>query len=494
MTASAFIVSEETSAIGHWRAYGLAVLPLALLGVMPVWSCLALCMVYALGVRHAQWAQLRLTLTLLLTALTAVVSVPEARQGGLASLVVLAVSYIVWTLSGVALNLGAQTLQDGQRRGLWPVLLAGLLAPQPLLLLALAGGLAARPGPDDRRTDRVRDSRVWSWGLAALVAGVLVATTLPQADSSWLTSRMAGNGATPGAGTLQSPGRTEAASRSPTTSAEQGITLPLQLQIEASGLLTPMTFLGVAGVCLLLGLATLLRLNVGGSGERRHPAEVLMALTLVLTAVVWLAVAALLNSGGGGGMGSGAADIFERLGRLTDTLARAPATRSVDLTPLLQLQLWLALAFTVALIVAVFARLRRGIATAGLRGPVPPDERAGVAANEKHQALHRVRVAYRDAEAALAESGRGRGPSETPASYASRIGGRDPVLAGALTILTGAYAPVRYGGRVTDEDADQADSALAELKRALNTLPPLDPDDVHGPSIDSDSSPSKESS
>ncbi|MFD1730702.1 hypothetical protein ACFSC4_05875 [Deinococcus malanensis] len=81
MTAGAFSTTEETSAIRHWRAYGLALLPLALLGIMPVWTCLALCLVYALGVRSPMWAQLRLMLTLLLTAITAIAGFPVALQG-----------------------------------------------------------------------------------------------------------------------------------------------------------------------------------------------------------------------------------------------------------------------------------------------------------------------------------------------------------------------------------------------------------------------------
>ncbi|WP_162485423.1 DUF4129 domain-containing protein [Deinococcus deserti] len=474
---------EETSAIKHWRAYGLALLPLALLGIMPVWSCLTLCVVYALGVRSPVWATLRLTLTLLVTAVTAIVSVPAAFQSGLASLVVLAVSYIVWTLAGVFLNLGAQTLQEGARRGIWPVLAAGLVAPQPLLLLALVGGLAARPGPDDRRSDRVLDRRVWSWTLAVLVAGVLISALLPQANSSWLTSRMAGNETVRSPDTLGGPRQTAEPVHSGNRSAgtEGVITKPLEVQIDASRLLTPLTFLLVAGALLLPGLALLLRLTLRGSGQRRHPAEVLIAMTLILTGVVWLVVAALLNSGGSSAMGMDGMNLIEKLMRMPDALTPATATRSLELTPLVQLQIWLALALTTLLLVALFHRLRRGFALPAPHNSAVTDPGTVPATSVQQEALHRVRIAYRNAEAALTASGRGRSPAETPAGYAARLGARDPVLADALTTLASAYGPVRYGGRVTDDNADQAEAAVAELTRALSTLPQLGPDDLTDP-------------
>ncbi|GGK15408.1 hypothetical protein GCM10008955_06030 [Deinococcus malanensis] len=480
MTAGAFSTTEETSAIRHWRAYGLALLPLALLGIMPVWTCLALCLVYALGVRSPMWAQLRLMLTLLLTAITAIAGFPVALQGGLATLVVLAVSYIISTLAGVALNLGAQTLQDGGRRGLWPVLVTGLLAPQPLLLLALAGGLAARPGPDDRRPDRVQDRRVWSWGVAALVAGLLVATALPQANSSWLTSRLAGNPGAAGSDAPQGRPQTTApdASGAASSAIEDVAEKPFELRLETSRLLTPLTFLSFAGALLALGLALLLRPTLRGSGQRRHPAEVLMALSLLLTGAVWLVVAVLLNPGGDA-TGAGGMDVFEKLGRMADSMSRATPARSLDLTRVMQFQLWLALAFTALLLVAVVARLRRGFGTVGSQSkPFPDDDAGATMPAAQQEALHRVRIAYRQAEEALSFSGRGRGPAETPAGYAARLGARDPVMAGALTTLASAYEPVRYGGRVTEEDADQAEAAVAELTRALSTLPQLGPDDL----------------
>ncbi|WP_415831266.1 DUF4129 domain-containing protein, partial [Deinococcus frigens] len=96
--------------------------------------------------------------------------------------------------------------------------------------------------------------------------------------------------------------------------------------------------------------------------------------------------------------------------------------------------------------------------------------------------LHRVRLAYRQAEEALRQHGRGRMAAETPAGYAARLSSFDAVLAGPLDTLTRAYAPVRYGGRVTDEDAEQAEAAARELAAVLPDLPP-----PQGPADDSTS-------
>ncbi|WP_189012149.1 DUF4129 domain-containing protein [Deinococcus malanensis] len=202
-------------------------------------------------------------------------------------------------------------------------------------------------------------------------------------------------------------------------------------------------------------------------------------MSLLLTGVVWLVVAVLINGGGGDATGAGGMDIFEKLGRMADSMSRATPARSLDLTRMMQFQLWLALALSVVLLAAIFNRLRRGFSLAGQGRTADLAPNAGTAVPAPQQeALHRVRIAYRQAEEALSFSGRGRGPAETPAGYAARLGARDPVMAGALTTLASAYEPVRYGGRVTEEDADQAEAAVAELTRALSTLPQLGPDDL----------------
>ncbi|MXV19821.1 hypothetical protein, partial [Deinococcus xianganensis] len=122
-------------------AYGLALLPLGLAGLLPLWGAALLCGLFALGVRFPVWAQARVLGTQLIIGLSVAAQVPAAlaqpRQ-----LLVLAGTYLLLSLSGFALGAGAHALEDGRRRGLL-ALLPGLLAPQPGLILALAGGALA---------------------------------------------------------------------------------------------------------------------------------------------------------------------------------------------------------------------------------------------------------------------------------------------------------------------------------------------------------------
>lgn len=77
--------------------------------------------------------------------------------------------------------------------------------------------------------------------------------------------------------------------------------------------------------------------------------------------------------------------------------------------------------------------------------------------------LHRVRLAYRAALEALEERGLGRFPAETPAEFAHRIPQFLPAAALPLGSLTAAYAPVRYGGRVSEAEAEQAEADAAQI-------------------------------
>ncbi|MFC4637204.1 DUF4129 domain-containing protein [Deinococcus hohokamensis] len=473
MTALAAGATSDTAGVAHWRAYGLALLPLALLGLLPAWSCAALCVVYALGVRSARWAEARLMTTLVVTALSFILSVRASAHVGLGTLVVLATSYLIWTVAGVALNWGAMQVEDGQRRGLLPALVVGLLAPQPLLLLALAGGLAARPGPDDRRSDRVQQRRMWPWVGTVLMVLLLGAALLPRPVAPWLTASQTAGPQAP------SQDRAAPSEDSDRRSEPDGAALskPFQLEVDTRRLAAPLAALGVAVTLLLLALAVLTRPTLRGAGRRvpLRPIDVLMAAALLLTGSVWVVVAILLNSGGrgdasGAAAAAGAATV---IAKWTAQLMNAPTTRGVDLTRTLQALIWLAVPVTVALMVLAVMRLRLPL---GLRpdAPAAPEDVDRVDPSPEG-ALHRVRRAYREAESALTGTGRGRSPAETPAGYAQRLGMREPQLAAALDTLAHAYEPVRYGGRVSDDAAEQAEAAVRTLREVLPTLPRLEP-------------------
>lgn len=287
--------------------------------------------------------------TMIVTALSLILSARTASHAGMGALVVQATGYLIWTLAGVALNWGATHLEEGQRRGLVPVLALGLLAPQPLLPLALAGGLAARPGSDDRRSDRVPQGQMWLWLGAALCALVLGAALLPRPVAPWLTGTpVVSQSAPPRAaapGQTGSPSGGDPASSAPVK--------PFQLQVETARLAAPLAALGVAVVLLLLALAMLVRPSLKGAGRRRpplRPIDFLITAALLLTGSVWMVVAALLNSGGqGNGSGGAAGSAANVFASWVDQLVNAPATRTVDLTRTFQGLIWLGLVFTVAL-------------------------------------------------------------------------------------------------------------------------------------------------
>lgn len=92
-------------------------------------------------------------------------------------------------------------------------------------------------------------------------------------------------------------------------------------------------------------------------------------------------------------------------------------------------------------------------------------EGAATSAPDPPEALHRVRLAYRTVLASLTAAGLGRGEAETPAEHAARAALELPVLARPLGTLVAAYAPVRYGGHVSDEEADAAEQAAQEVAR-----------------------------
>ncbi|MFC4425810.1 DUF4129 domain-containing protein [Deinococcus navajonensis] len=468
-------VRPDTPGVPSWRAYGLALLPLALLGILPPWSCLALCLAYGVGVWSSRWAEVRLMFTLIVTALTMMSIAAGATRHGLGALVTLATSYIIWTAAGVALNWGAMQVEEGQRRGLIPVLVMGLLAPQPLLLLALAGGLLARPGPDDRRSDRVGQARMWPWIGAVVALSLLCAALLPRPVAAWLTHTPEAIQQTAAPGTRTDPTGEERDGTDPDSGA---LTKPFQLEVNTSRLATPLAALGVAAALLLLTLAVLIRPTLKGALRRRAmpgPIDLLIAVALVLTGGMWVVVAMLLNGGGQGDTSGHAAarGANQVLANWLDRLMNAPASRSVDLTRLLQSLLWVGSLLAIVLTVVAIMRLR-GPDPEPATEPAPPEGTDG-AASQPDAPLHRVRRAYREAEAALTDTGRGRGPDETPGAYARRLGAGEPPLASALTILSAAYEPVRYGGRVSEDDAEQAEAAVQTLLAVLPTLPRMEP-------------------
>jgi len=232
----------------------------------------------------------------------------------------------------------------------------------------------------------------------------------------------------------------------------------------------PAELLAVAGILVVLALFLLLRILPARRGRPATLVEWLMGAGLLLTLVLALVLAFGSSTAGSGGDSTplqGAESPAAGSG------VQAPTAQERRLTSFLNLVLWGALLFYVVLFAAlvwmalVLRETRRREAQAALPGPVGVLDEAA--------ALHRVRVAYRNTETALTGVGRGRAAHETPQSYAARLAAELPLLAAPLSLLARVYAPVRYGGSVSNADADAAEAAEQEIRAELPTLPPIAP-------------------
>ncbi|WP_418514419.1 DUF4129 domain-containing protein [Deinococcus sp. RM] len=445
-------------------AYGLALLPLGLAGLLPLWGAALLCGVFALGVRFPVWAQARVLGTQLIVGLSVAAQVPAAlaqpRQ-----LLVLAGTYLLLSLSGFALGAGAHALEDGRRRGLL-ALLPGLLAPQPGLILALAGGALARPARDARHAAQTAPGW-WTWVAGAAVVAALLGTLLPMPRPD-----IAGAFTPPPTSAV----RPDTAQQTPAPAVPTAPLRPgtgtswLGVQLDVGvPLLPPELALG-AGLLGLLAAAGVPQLR-RRAGRRPHPSEVLMVAGLVLTGLLWVVSAILLNLGGRppGPADSAAAPPPDEAARMAEA-ANGPAAQIIGVTWLAPLAQLLALAALLIVAAVLLVNRRRAAATV----TATPEHDDLPTTSAVPAPLHRVRAAYREALAALSDAGLGRAAHETPSGYAARLGARHPALADPLGTLTALYEPVRYGGQLTDEQAGQAEQAARAVLQIIPTLPPED--------------------
>ncbi|WP_022799681.1 DUF4129 domain-containing protein [Deinococcus ficus] len=479
------------------RRYALALLPLALLGLLPAWIVALLCGLYALGVRNPTWEQARLLGSLLIAGAVPLLALRSADFSDAGGIALIVGRYVLTSLGVIVLHWSAHELGEGKARGLWPVLALGLIAPQPGLLLALAGGQLARPGLDGRRGENTPWSpRVWTSLLAAGAAVLALILVLPRAplNPAGLFTPQAATTTQGGMPAAPAPAQPDPAAGDPElTDGERPIEFRVngadaRLPIELGGSLFMLAF--ILGMIALWRGKTLRR-----RGQRPGAAELVMAAGLLLTAVLWFAVAVYLGATTGHGSATGPPrtlpEVFQKA---TDTFLSARAGRQLDVTPVAVTLAWLLVAVTLLLVLALVAYLlfvraereevgRR--ATEAVPAPAPDSPPAP---------RHRVRLAYTQAEGLLAGTGRSRELTESPAAFARRLSALDPDLRPALDVLTRAYLPVRYGGHLTEEDADAAEAAVQDLRRLLPTLParvltPPEPADSRSPFIPPEATP-----
>ncbi|RTR30954.1 DUF4129 domain-containing protein [Deinococcus radiophilus] len=93
-----------------------------------------------------------------------------------------------------------------------------------------------------------------------------------------------------------------------------------------------------------------------------------------------------------------------------------------------------------------------------------------------HDHLHRVRAAYARTEAHLSAQGLTRQDAETPTEYLHRAAQQWPNLSAPLATLGAAYGPVRYGGGVSEGQADQAEQSATLILQGTPAEDPVSSD------------------
>lgn len=467
------------------RRFGLAALPLALAGLLPWWCVLLLCALFAASAVSEAWRDGRLLLSVLVVGAAVVPGVLEAIRSGAAGwnlFLVLQNTYFVGLFGTLLLHWAASALAGGNRLGLLVTAGVGLIAPQPWLVLALAGGALSREGADDRlifagkrsQEEELDARRYAAWVAAALAFLVVFTFVLPR--STLTTPAPASIG--PSRGTP--PQGPEGTASTPPAPSE-----PLEKRLPETGLslgvnrhvpTPPLELSLLMGAMMVLTLAY--RLLSFRGRERRRPSllEWLMAAALLLNFGLFIFMAQTpgwgvppLPPAAGDGLRSG-----DQPGVKGPEVVRRTVPFMMDAMNLL---VWLSLAFQAVLLVVMVAwvlqaRKKKAAALSAAEGKpdVVPGDQARVSG-------HRVRLAYRAAQEALSAHGWSRLDSETPARYAARLSGARREFAPSLTLLTALYEPVRYGGRVTEQDADQAEGAARELTHLAALHPFIEPDE-----------------
>lgn len=467
------------------RRFGPAALPLALAGLLPWWCVLLLCVLFGASAVSPRWREARLLLGVAVVGvaiLPGLVEVMQRGRLGVSLFLALQERYFLGLVAVVLLHWGASLLAEGSRKGLLVVAGVGLLAPGPWLVLALALGALSRAGADDRTgflpespAQEAPQTRYVGWLAGALAFLLAFALVLPRsAPGGELAPRTAETGTLSTVPGAELPGTPAPRGELPQEAPQPGLSL-------GSGTLVPtppLELVLVMGALLMLVLAYRM-LTLPGSGWRRFSLlDWVLAGALLLNMGFVLMMTLTPETQGvfppPSGVGTGAApaqsegNIPERARQVVPFLMEA-----------MNLLVWLVLAFQAALLVAMAAwlwqkRQAQGEVLAAELDPaaVGPTEVPGFTG-------HRVRVAYRAALDALERHGWGRLDGETPARFAARLSGAQRAFAPPLTLLTSLYEPVRYGGRVTEEEAAEAEQAMRELAELAALYPFIESEEEH---------------
>lgn len=421
----------------------------------------------------------RVPLLLLAAGLTALPLLLKVNTEGYPALLAYAALFLPVVLTAAVLHIGLNFLEVGRASGaawLALLLLPGVLglAPSPVFglpvglgvgFLALLLAALGSSGPEERPTRRLAGTGRAVWNVAllgSLLAGTLVLGVLALPSPSREVFSPEGGPAAEQTG--EAPGSAEFPED---RAQEAGPTIPgaSRFSRSAGGEQLPgadLIFLG-GGLFLLAAALGLWRLRSGRAGPitaRVHWWEIAAVAGMILLAVL-LMVYGLSARSSGALPGAGGSDTPGSVapGELVVTDEKPPGWLAPFAHGFNLIAFAAVLLCSIALVILAW-RLRRSTDEEGGDGEEGDD---GSTSAAQPEALHRVRLAYRAALASLAGAGLGRGQAETPAEHASRVTRELPTLAAPLGALVAAYAPVRYGGRVTDEDADIAEQAAREV-------------------------------
>ncbi|MDL2343925.1 DUF4129 domain-containing protein [Deinococcus sp. MIMF12] len=494
------------------RSWLLLAAPFVAASWLPWWGVLAFFLVLLL-IRFDQAAEVvRVPLLLLAAGVTLIPllgRVANPDESFVAALLAYGALFLPVVVTALLMHFALGMLEVGRSAGIaWLalLLLPGILglAPSPVFglpaglglgLLALLLCALGSKGREERPARRLTGSgrAIWNAALVgAVLAGALTLGTLALGPAGG-GERGASSSTPP---VEQSRGTPDRDAQSPSGEGAQPTNEPpggaVVTRWSSNGAQFPGTDLAFLGGSLLL-LAMVFffwrvsAVRAGPVTTRFHWWEIAAVVGIVLMGVMMLVyglspivTAALAGTGEASGGGPGA--MGETI-VLEETLPPwfAPFAHWVN-----RILFVIVLLFAVA--VFIFAWKLRRSTDDDLQVELSADEAAAAAQPE---ALHRVRLAYRSAQSALGAAGLGRGPSETPAEHAARASLNLPDLAAPLGTLVTAYAPVRYGGRVTEEDAASAEAAARDITALSAEYRPLKLPDAPAGS-DSHTAPSQE--
>lgn len=476
----------------HWRHYAIAALPLSLLGLMPWWTCLLLCLLYALAIWSEEWANVRLLGSLLIVTVAQLFQFSQLGNFEQSTLVLLGIQFLVWLISVTLINIAANSLQNGQRSSLLLIAGVGLLAPQPGLLMALAGGALARSGRGDKVSrDRIADTPSSRWLLIAFIGLLaLMSLALPRANLlSPLYQAVTQANQQLNLDPVEQPTRPKPKSDQsedrPTLIYDENPKTapnPQEFQNLIKGPPLELILAGLFILTVILAFSSMM--TRGKSRFNFHPLQIIAIATIILLPLVWFISMTFLGLGPTHSIEELQQQpaVIENFEQSEDTTIGREKQDFPLAYQFMVITTWIAtiLLLLISIILAYFLWKTT-------RAELEDDQQLNLdkpLANqtpEQAEVLHRVRVAYAQAEEALMQVGHARLPAETPKRFATRLGERFPALSEPLAHLAALYEPVRYGGHLTEDDAEKAEQASEQIQQIAQTLPKDDPTDEEIP-------------